>query len=95
MDKEKIYLNISKDYLAQEKVTYTHGSIANVYVVYSMKNVTHFLTDTDDDIMGNCMCGATSIINKEHSGYGIDFSLRRYLHKNSGENAKKLIIFEK
>ena len=34
-NREKIYLNFSgHSVLAQEKVTYTHGSIVNLYIVY-------------------------------------------------------------
>ena len=41
LDGEKMYLSLSKDYLVQEKVTYTHGSIVNIYIVYLIPNVVY------------------------------------------------------
>ena len=62
--------------LKQDKVTYNHGTIVNIYVVYEISknyNISSYPT------LENCLSGAVSLtknadINQcKHSGYGIGF----------------------
>ena len=67
--------------MAQEKISYTHGSIVNIYVVYSLSNIT---ISTDSDSIAECLFGATSLSNNKYTGYP---------NKYSGKSSKNLIIF--
>ena len=88
-DKEKIYLKFIKDFLTQEKVTYTYDSIVNICVAYSIPGVGY---SVDSDIMVDCLCSTASVINNKYTGYGISFGAKLYLYKNSGKGASNLII---
>ena len=88
-DKEKAYLNFTKDVLAQEKVTYNHDHIVNLYIVYSMPYITY---RSAPDTIGQCFFGATDYNKKKWSGYGVVFGKQHYLHKDSDKNANNLII---
>ena len=88
-DKERTYLNFRKDVLVQEKISYTHDQIVNLYIIYSMPYITY---KSAPDTIGQCLFGATDYNKKKRPGYGIAFGKQHYLHKYSGENANNLII---
>ena len=95
---EKLRLHFSFDLLRQNEAAYNHGSIINFYVV-------HLLPDSSFDktinTLGYCLFGAVSVtkggsddISKyKYSGYGLGFSNKKYLHKDSDKSAYDLIIF--
>ena len=60
-DKEKAYLNFRNDVLAQEKITYTHDNIVNLYIIYSTPYITYKCAP---DTIGQCLFGATDYNNK-------------------------------
>ena len=88
-DKERTYLNFKNDVLAQEKITYTHDHILNLYIIYSLPYITY---ESAPDTIGQCLFGVTDYHNKKWSGYGVTFGKQHYLHKDSGKNANNLII---
>ena len=88
-DKERTYLNFRNDVLAQEKITYTHDHILNLYIIYSLPCITY---ESAPDTIGQCLFGVTDYHNKKWSGYGVTFGKQHYLHKDSGKNANNLII---
>ena len=62
--------------LKQDKVTYDHGRVVNIYIVYEIVknfNISSFST------LENCLFGAVSLTNiadidkYKYSGYGIGF----------------------
>ena len=56
-NKEKIYLTFQlTNTLAQEKVTYTHGSVIKLYVVYSVPSA----KANPNDIMKHGLCGSAT-----------------------------------
>ena len=55
-DKEKAYLNLRNDVLAQEKISYTHDHIVNLYIIYSIPYITY---KSNPDTIGQCLFGAT------------------------------------
>ena len=55
-DKERTYLNFRKDVLVQEKVSYTHDHIVNLYIIYSIPYITY---KSAPDTIGQCLFGAT------------------------------------
>ena len=87
---ENIYVSFNDSILTQEKVTYTHGSIVTVYVVFSQLNTS---ISADCDLIAECLFGTANLSNNEYTGYGVAFGSKPYLHKDSSKNAKNLIIF--
>ena len=87
---EKISLNFNSSILAQEKISYTHGSIVDIYVVYSLPNIA---ISTDSDSIAECLFGVVRLCNNKYTGCCISFSSKIYPYKDSGKNAKNLIIF--
>ena len=55
-DKEKAYLNLRYDVLAQEKISYTHDHIVNLYIIYSIPYITY---KSNPGTIGQCLFGAT------------------------------------
>ena len=70
----EIKLKFPSDVLKQNKVTYNHGKIVNIYIVYQL-----FLSSNDDITPKNSLFGAVKItknadISKyNYSGYGLFF----------------------
>ena len=95
---EKIYLNFtSDDTLKEYKLTYTHVSIVNLYVVYLLPNATY---SRKVDILNDCLFGVFSLIKDDKikidkvkiHGCCVAFGSKPYTHKD-GKNARNLIIF--
>ena len=72
----KIRVKFNGSLLKQDKVTYSHGKIVNIFIVYELSkndNISTYLT------LENCLFGAVSLtknayIDKyKYSGYGIGF----------------------
>ena len=64
----------------KDKITFTHGTIANIYIVHELNFSNHRYNDYPT--LENCLFGAIKL-NKnadtdtyKHSGYGIGFSRR-------------------
>ena len=72
----KIRVEFSGSCLKQDKVTYSHGKIVNIYIVYEISK--NYSVSTYP-ALGNCLLGAVSLtknagIDKyKYSGYGIGF----------------------
>ena len=60
-DKEKAYLNFGNNVLSEEKTTYTHDHIINLYITYSMPYITY---KSDPDTIGQCFLVLQTIIIK-------------------------------
>ena len=62
--------------MKQGKITYTHGKVVNIYIVYE---ISKSIDISDYRTLENCLFGAVSLtknadIHKyKHSGYGIEF----------------------
>ena len=81
--------------LKQDKITYTHGTIVNIYIVYKLSsNLNNF-----DFALENCLFGAVKLtknadIDKyRYSGYGIGFGARRTSSFPAGDFDQNVIIF--
>ena len=91
----RIKLKLGRDLLKQNKITYNHRPIVNIYLVYRLIPGTKTLGVT----LENCLFGAVKLtknadIDKcKYSGYGIGYDSRgNFTHPNGGYS-KNVIIF--
>ena len=72
-----IRVKFSGSCLKQDKITYTHGKIVNIYIVYEINKKDN--TIISDPTLENCLSGAVTLtknVNIDrygYSGYGIGF----------------------
>ena len=91
----RIKLRFSRSILKQNKVTYSHGPIANIYVVYRLIPG----TKSNNFTLENCLFGAVKLtkiadISKyKYSGYDIVFDSKGSFTHPSGGYDKNVIIF--
>ena len=82
--------------LQQSKISYAHGKIVNVYVVYELGAAS---SNINDPTLKNCLFGAvtltknTDIDKYGYSGYGIRFDRRSSFSFPSGGFGQNIIIF--
>ena len=73
----KTRVRFSGSCLKQDKITYTHGKIVDIYIVYEINKNDN--TTSSDPTLENCLFGAVTLtknadIDKyKYSGYGIGF----------------------
>ena len=83
--------------LKQSKISYNHGKIVNIYIIYelgaSSSHVNH-------PTLKNCLFGAVTTLAKNadidkygYSGYGIGFDRRGSLSLPAGGYGQNLLIF--
>ena len=93
----KIRVKFSGSFLKQDKVTYTHGKIVNIYIVYEINKKDN--TVISDPTLENCLFGAVTLtknadIDKyKYSGFGIGFNRKGSFSFQSGEYGQNVIIF--
>ena len=72
----KIRVKLNGSILRQPKISYTHGKIVNIYIVYELGASS---SQSDDSTLENCLFGAVTLTknadidNYGYSGYGIGF----------------------
>ena len=72
----KIRVKLNGSVLRQPKISYTHGKIVNIYIVYELGASS---SQSDDSTLENCLFGAVTLTknadidNYGYSGYGIGF----------------------
>ena len=94
-DNGRIKLNFSGEPLKQEKITYSHGLMVNIYVVYRLAP----RTNNSDVTLENRQFGAVKLtkiadIDKyKYSGYGIGFDSKGSFSYPSGGSGKSFITF--
>ena len=93
----KIRLKFSGNCLKQDKVTYTHGKILNIYIVYEINKKDN--TIISDPTLENCLFGAVTLTKNADidkygsSGYGIGFDRKGNFSFPNGGYGQNLIIF--
>ena len=91
----KARLEFRGSYLKQDKSTFDHGKIVNIYIVYKLDK-TYVKTHP---MLVNCLFGAFSItknadIDKnKYSGYGIGFDRTRIYLLPNGSFGRNVVIF--
>ena len=91
----KIRVKFSRGYLKQPKISYTHGKVVNIQIVYELGAPS---SSNSDPTLKNCLFGAvTSTKNADidkycYSSYGIGFDIRsRFTFPSGGFHQKALI----
>ena len=92
----KIRVKFNGDCLKQQKITYNHGKVVNIYIVYSLGASS---SDYSDPTTKNCSFGAVTLTRNadidryRYSGYGISFDRRGSFSFPGGGSAQNVIIF--
>ena len=93
----KIRVRFSGSCLKQDKITYTHEKIVNIYIVYEIKKKGN--TITSDLTLENCLFGAVTLtknvnIDKYgYSGYGTGFDRKGSFPFSCGGYGQNVLIF--
>ena len=93
----KIRVKFSGSCLKQDKVTYTHGKILNIYIVYEINKKDN--TIISDPTLENCLFGAVTLTKNAgidkygSSGYRIGFDRKGNFSFPNGGYGQNLIIF--
>ena len=83
--------------LKQDKITYTHGEIVNIHIIYEIKfwNYRH----SNDPTLGSCLSGAVKLVKNadidkyKYSGYDIGFDMKGTFRFPTIGFATNVIIF--
>ena len=92
----KIKVKLNEICLKQDKVTYTHGKIVNICIVYK---ISKSINISDYPALEICLFGAVSstknsdIDKDKYSGYGIGFDRRSRFSHPSIADGQIVIIF--
>ena len=90
-------VKFSRSCLKQDKITYTHGKIVNIYIVYEINKKDN--TVISDPSLENCLFGAVTLTKKAdtdkygYSGYGIGFDRKGRFSFPGGGYDRNVIIF--
>ena len=96
-DGPKIKVSFDRSCLKQDKVTFNHGKIVNIYIVYKIIRIANINNRDDNLTVQNALFGAVSLtknadVNKyKYSGYGIVFDRTSSFSFPGGQN---VIILE-
>ena len=91
----KIRVKFSGDCLKQEKITFNHGKIVNIYIVYEIQKSVNI---SDYPTLENCLFGAVKLTKHvdveyyKYFGYGIGFG-RKGSYSIGNEIGRNVIIF--
>ena len=82
--------------LKQSKISYTHGKIVNIYIVYELGASSSHINNRT---LKNCLFGAVTLTKNSHidkygySGYGIGFNRRGSFSFPGGGYGQNVLIF--
>ena len=91
-DNVRMKLKFVGSLLKQDKITYNHGPIVNIYIVFRLRPCI-----PSDITLENCLFGAVKMTKtlkiNTYSGYGIAFDSKGSFSHLSGRYGKNVIIF--
>ena len=93
----KIRIKFCGSCLQQNKITYTHGKIVNIYTLYEINKEDK--TKISDTTLENCLSGAVTLtkhVNIDrygYSGYGIGFDRKESFSFSGGGYGQNVLIF--
>ena len=82
--------------LKQPKISYTHGKVVNIYIVYELGASS---SHNNDPTLKNCLFGAVTLTKNAdfdkygYSGYGIRFDRRSSFSFPSGRFGQNVLLF--
>ena len=82
--------------LKQQKISYTHSNIVNIYIVYELGASG---SNNSDPTLKNCLFGAVTLTKNadiekyKYSGYGIGFDRRSSFSFTGGGFGQNVLIF--
>ena len=82
--------------LKQSKISYTHGKVVNIYIVYELGASS---SNDNDPTLKNCLFGAVTLTKNAdidkygYSGYGIGFDRRSSFSFPGGGFGQNVLIF--
>ena len=92
----KIRVKFTGRCLKQSKISYTHGKIVNIYIVYKLGASS---SHVNDPTLKNCLFGAFTLTKNAdidkygYSGYGIGFDRRGSFSFPGGGYGQNVLIF--
>ena len=92
----KIRVKFNGGCLKQPKISYTHGTIVNIYIAYELGASS---SNINDPTLKNCLLGAVTLAKHAniekygYSGYGIGFDGKGSFSFPGGEFGQNLLIF--
>ena len=92
----KIRVKFNGGCLKQPKISYTHGTIVNIYIVYELGASG---SNDNDPTLKNCLFGAVTLTKNAdiekygYSGYGIGFDRRSSFSFPGGGFGQNVLIF--
>ena len=92
----KIRVKFSGSCLKQDKITYTHGKIVNIYIVYEINKKDN--TIISDPTLENCLFGAVTLTKNfnidryGYSGYGLGFDRKGSFSFSGGGYGQNVLI---
>ena len=92
-----VKFEIIGNYLKQDKMTFNHGKIVNIYIVYEITKNNPI--NSNDPIIQNSLFGEIGLIKKSKVdefkviGYGIGFDSKETFSYPSGEVGRNVLIF--
>ena len=92
----KIRIKFTESCLKQSKISYTHGVIVNIYIVFELSASSSHKNDTT---LKNCLFGAVALTKSNdidkygYSGYGIVSDRRSSLSFPGGGFGQNVLIF--
>ena len=93
----KIRVRFNGSCLEQDKITYTHGKVVNIYIVYEINTKNN--TIISDPTLKNCLFGAVNLtknVNIDrygYSGYGIWLDRKGSFSFSGGGYRQKVLSF--
>ena len=97
-DGPKIKVSFDISCLKQDRVTFSHGKIVNIYIVYKRMRITNINCDRDSNLtVEDCLFGTVTLTKNadidKYSGYGIGFNRRSRFSFPVGGDGQNIIIF--
>ena len=92
----KTKLKFTGSYLKQDQISYTHGKVVNIYIVYELGASG---SNCNDPTLKNCLFGAVTLTKNAdidkygYSGYGIGFDRRSSFSFPGGGFGQNVLIF--
>ena len=96
-DNKRMYLEFNRGCLKQDKITYNHGKIVNIYIVYDLKSTLNYNADFN---LENCLLGAIELTKSadvdkyKYFWYRIGFDGKGFFSHGSFSNSAIIFVVD-